>query len=118
MRTAMKYIASVGLGALVMAAPSACGRGDKPIEAPKRPAAVQEKVGLDYEVKKGDFLSKIVYDKLGLRGKDIYAALPGIQERSGFGPERDVYKVVDRQLVSGQDGFVDLIYPGEKVVLK
>jgi hypothetical protein len=112
------YIASVGLSALAIAFPSACGRGDKPIEAPRRPAVQQEEVGLTYEVKSGDFLSKIVYNELGLRGEAIYDSLPAIQKRSGFGLERDVYKVVDGQLVSGQDGFVDLIYPGEKVVLK
>ena len=110
------YIAAVGLGTLVMAIPSACGRGDKPVEAPRTPV-VQQETGLTYEVKSGDFLSKIVYDELGLRGKAIYDALPGIQERSGFGPERDVYMVVDGQLVEGKDGFVDLIYPGEKVIL-
>lgn len=111
------YIASLGLGALVMAVPSACGRGDKPIEAPQ-PVVQQEVVETGYEVKRGDFLSKIVYDELGLRGKAIYDSLPAIQQRSGFGLERDVYKVVDGQLVSGQDGFVDLIYPGEKVLLR
>ena len=111
------YIASLGLGALIMAAPTACGRGDKPVEV-SAPVAQVEELGLTYEVKKGDFLSKIAYDELGLRGKDIYDALPGIQERSGFGLERDIYKVVDGQLVPGQDGFVDLIHPGEKVILR
>lgn len=112
------YIASVGLGALIMAFPSACGRGDKPVETPRAPAVRQQETGLTYEVKNGDFLSKIVYSELGLRGRAIYDALPGIQERSGFGSERDVYKVVDGQLVEGKDGFADLIRPGEKVVLR
>ncbi|MEK6912942.1 MAG: hypothetical protein AABX26_03230 [Nanoarchaeota archaeon] len=117
MKRASYYVASLGLGALIMAAPSACGRGDKPIEVPT-PAVFQPAVvETEYEVKRGDFLSKIVYDELGLRGKAIYDSLPAIQQRSGFGLERDVYKVVDGQLVSGQDGFVDLIYPGEKVIL-
>ena len=116
MRKVPYLIASLGLGALVMAAPSACGRGDKPIETPT-PAVQPAVVETEYEVKRGDFLSKIVYDELGLRGKAIYDSLPAIQQRSGFGLERDVYKVVDGQLVSGQDGFVDLIYPGEKVIL-
>ena len=61
-----------------------------------------------YIVKKGDYLSgivyneivynEIVYNELGLRG-------------------RDISRVVDGKLVSGQDGFIDLLYPKERITL-
>lgn len=117
-----KIISSLGLVAL-LAIPSACGRDEAPVEAPKpevtAPAPKPTETRVTYSVRNGDYLSRIVYNELGLRGHAIYDSLPAIQARSGFGPERDVYMVDENgQLVEGKDGFVDLIYPGEKVVLK
>ena len=70
-----------------------------------------------YTVKKGDYPSIIVQRELELKGTDIYDRLLKIQEINNLGPERDISKVVDGELVPGKDGFVDLIYPDEKLKL-
>ena len=62
-------------------------------------------------------MSGIVYNELGLRGRNIYTKCLDIQARNNFGSERDISKVVDGELVSGKDGFIDLIYPGKRITL-
>ena len=70
-----------------------------------------------YIVKEGDYLSGIVYNELGLRGRNIYTKCLDIQAKNNLGSERDISKVVNGELVPGKDGFVDLIYLGEKIIL-
>ncbi|MDO8517175.1 MAG: hypothetical protein Q7S33_03550 [Nanoarchaeota archaeon] len=87
-----------------------------PVQQPVQ--VVSDSTGFEYIVQKGDYLSKIVYEELGIRGrKGIYERCLEIQTLNNLGPERDISMVVDGQLVSGQDGYADVLYPNEKLTL-
>ena len=116
------YGAAIGAG-LVIAGIALCPRnkGEKteaPVVTPYTENIIQPIPQPNiYTVQKGDYLSKIVYNELGVRGKAIYDECLRIQEANNLGSERDISMVVNGELVPGKDGFVDLIYPGENLNL-
>lgn len=74
-----------------------------------------------YVVSQGDYLSKIVYENADLNGKSLYEKVSDVQGLNWDANEiskRDLQKTVDGKLVSGKDGYVDLIYPGEELKLE
>lgn len=75
-------------------------------------------ISLEYIVRPGDNLSGIVKNILGLSGKEAYDALLNIQKINKFGPERDIYCYIDGRFYRGQDGITDLIFSGERIILK
>ena len=105
---------ALGLGGIAML--TSCSSCSPKTEAPVMPEPPQAEEQV-YTVRKGDYLSGIVYGELGLRGPAIYRKCLEIQAKNNLGSDRDISMVVDGVLVSGQDGFVDLIYPGEELVL-
>ena len=111
--------AALGLGALTLAGIVSCSKPKPEKEVlPQVPEFTESPTQeFTYTVKRGDYLSGIVYDELKLRGRAIYDKCLEIQQRNNFGPERDVYQMVNGELVPGKDGFTDLIYPDEKIVL-
>ena len=112
---------TIGLaGTLAVSSCSSCSERSQPVqEAPAVPSvAPAQQQPSAYSARQGDYPSGIVARELGLGGREIYNALPAIQARSNLGPERDTHMMVDGHLISGQDGYVDLIYPGEKIILR
>jgi len=110
-------IAAGTVSYLAMREEAPSGPVEEPVTQPApRVQTPTQQAHVRYTVKKGDYLSKIAYDR-GFRGHSIYDKVLEIQNLSGLGPERDIYKTVDGELVRGQDGYVDLIYPGEVLVL-
>src|SRR3990172_3699873 len=113
---------TIGLaGILAVSSCSSCSERSPQVQErqPVQPApVVQQPQPREYVVRTGDYPSGIVARELGLRGREIYNALPAIQARSNLGPERDTHMMVDGELISGQDGYVDLIYPGERIRLR
>jgi hypothetical protein len=112
----------LGIGALTLAGIVACSGKEQTSQPELVPVqrAQQDPETSEYFVKKGDYLSKILYKELGLRGNAIYDGV-ACSQKSTWSPEeiskRDTHKVVDGQLVEGQDGYVDLIHPDETVYL-
>ena len=111
------YCVALGIGILAVSATS-CGRDSGERTKPAPEAQTAEIVREKYTVKSGDYLSRIVYKELGIRGnREIYDRVRDIQQRNNLGSERDISEVIDGKLVPGKDGLVDLIYPGEKLIL-
>lgn len=82
--------------------------------APSKSKLETQIIDDSYIVQKDDSPSKIFYER-GFRRKEIYRKCWELQAINNFGPERDVYKVVDGKLVPGKDGCADVLYPGEKI---
>ena len=81
---------------------------------PVAPPVAQDTLPSTYTVQSGDYLWKISYRELGARGDSaITVGVKQIQSLSNLSLDKDVYKVVNGELVSGQDGLVDLIYRGD-----
>lgn len=75
-----------------------------------------------YTVKSGDYLWRISYRELGLRGeREIRSGVLRIQSLnpSILTDDRDTHYVDSNgNLVQGKDGLVDRIYPGERLRIK
>lgn len=82
-------------------------------EAPK---AIEK---MTYVVSEGDYLSKIALNEFG--SENVYGNVKKIQNLNWSAEEikrRDTHKTIEGRLVSGSDGLVDLIYPGEDLKLE
>jgi len=113
------YGALIGAGLLVAGLVLCPGKKQEKLQTPIQPVLQVQPVQQirllprTYVVQKGDYLSGIIYNELGLRGRDIYSECSRIQRINSLGPERDISKVVNGKLVPGKDGFIDLLYVGE-----
>ena len=72
-----------------------------------------------YTVQNGDYLWGISYRELGTRGDSaITAGVKQIQNLSNLSLDGDTHMVVNRELVPGKDGLVDLIYSGQALTIR
>jgi hypothetical protein len=118
------FVGALGMTSLSLI-PYGCGdKGSKETqEVPKQYSAPVVKDTIkqepsNYVVQKGDFLSSIMYNELGLRGDNIYKKLLKIQPLNWSAEEIKRRDLGSGPELSGEkDGLADLIYPNEKIRL-